>query len=188
LGPLVVSQLRPADILTVLRSVECRGRHESARRLRSTIGTVIRYAIATGRAEHDPTSVLRGALVTPVTKSRAAITDARGVGALLRAIDGFEGQPTTRAALRLSALLFPRPGELRVAEWKEFDLDSGVWVIPAPRTKMRRIVPPSRRRFERTPADQRKRNPCFSICAYNAAANIGKHIECRVAASRVRER
>ena len=92
---------------------------------------VFRYAIATGRAERDPSVDLRGALTTPTVKHRAAILDPNGIGALLRAIDGFDGQPTTRAALRLAPLVFVRPGELRHAEWREFDLETAEWVIPA---------------------------------------------------------
>jgi integrase len=133
-------------VLAALQKVERRGRHETARRLRSTIGSVFRYAVATARADNDPTFALRGALTTPVVKPRAAVTDPRAFGALLRAIDGFDGQPTTHAALKLMTLLFPRPGELRMAEWSEFDLDDAVWTIPATRTKMRRAhrVPLSR--------------------------------------------
>jgi integrase len=138
LGTLPVGSIKPIEILAVLRQVEARGRHETARRLRSTIGAVIRYAVATARAEADPTISLQGALTTPVVKSRAALTEPKAVGSLLRAIDGYDGQPTTHAALRLMALLFPRPGELRAAEWPEFDVDAAVWTIPAERTKMRR--------------------------------------------------
>lgn len=146
IGDRDIKEIVPADVLAALQKVERRGRHETARRLRSTIGSVFRYAVATARADNDPTFALRGALTTPVVKPRAAVTDPRAFGALLRAIDGFDGQPTTRAALKLMALLFPRPGELRMAEWAEFDLDAAVWTIPAIRTKMRRAhrVPLSR--------------------------------------------
>jgi integrase len=138
LGPLTMGAIRPMDVLGVLRPIEGKGLYETADRLRSTIGAVCRYAVATARADTDPTAPLRGALTTAVVKPRAAVTDAKAFGALLRAIDGFAGQATTRAALKLMALTFPRPGELRAAEWTEFDLDAGVWTIPAARTKMRR--------------------------------------------------
>lgn len=138
LGPMSVSAIRPIDVLAVLRTVERRGRYDLAHRLRSTIGAVCRYAVATARAQVDPTAPLQGALTTPIVKSRAAVTEPKAVGALLRAIDGFAGQVTTRTALKLMALLFPRPGELRAAEWPEFDLEAAVWTIPAARTKMRR--------------------------------------------------
>lgn len=138
LGDRIVSEIKPIEVLNVLREQEERGCFETARRLRSTIGSVIRYAIATVRAEADPTSALRGALTNPVVTHHAAITDPSQFGALLRAIDGFKGLPVTLAALQLMALLFPRPGDLRVAEWCEFDFDASVWTIPANRTKMRR--------------------------------------------------
>ena len=138
LGRRPIAAISSAEVLDVLRRVEARGRLESARRLRSTVGSVFRYAIATARAENDPTVALRGALVVPQVKHRPALTDPKALGALLRAIDEFDGQPTTRMALQLMALLFPRPGELRNAEWSEFDLDGCIWKIPAERTKMRR--------------------------------------------------
>lgn len=138
LGSKRVSEIKPIDVLTVLQEPEARGCYESARRLRSTIGAVCRYAIATARAENDPTIALRDALTKPTVTPRAAITDAKAFGALLRAIDGFDGLPTTVAALKLMPLLFPRPGELRTAEWSEFDWDTKVWTIPAAKTKMRR--------------------------------------------------
>lgn len=138
IGSRDIKEISAAEVLTVLRAVEQRGHHETARRLRSTIGSVFRYGVATARAENDPTFALRGALTTPMVKPRAAVTDPRAFGALLRTIDGFDGQPTTHAALKLMALLFPRPGELRMAEWSEFDFDVAVWTIPAARTKMRR--------------------------------------------------
>lgn len=122
----------------MLRSVEAGGTHETARRLRSTIGTIFRYAVATTRAENDPTFALKGALTTPTVRHRAAITDPTRLGAFLCSLDAFDGQPTTSAALRLLPILFPRPGALRAAEWSEFDLDAAVWTIPASRTKMRR--------------------------------------------------
>ena len=138
LGNRAITDLRAADVLVVLKAIEARGNHETAVRLRATIGAVFRYAIATARAETDPTQALHGALIRPQVTHRAAVTDAKGVGALLRAIEGCDGQPTTKAALELMAILFSRPGELRMAEWSEFDLDKAIWSIPAHRAKMRR--------------------------------------------------
>jgi integrase len=137
-GKRPITEITAPEVLAALRKVESKGLHETARRMRSSIGEVFRYAIATARATADPTFALRGALTVPKVKHRAAITDPKELGALLRAIDGFKGQPTTIAALNLMALLFPRPGELRLAEWKEFDLANALWTIPATRTKMRR--------------------------------------------------
>jgi integrase len=138
LGKRPISEISAAEILAVLRKVEKRGRLETAKRLRSVIGQVFRYAIAAGKVANDPTVALRGALAAPKPTSRAAITNAKALGGLLRAIDAYEGQPGTRAALQLMALLFQRPGELRFAEWTEFDLEEAVWTIPAKRMKMRR--------------------------------------------------
>lgn len=138
IGDRPVSEVTAAEVLSALRKVEGKGRLETAKRLRAVIGEVFRYAIATARAENDPTFALRGALSAPVVKHRAAITDPVQLGGLMRAIEGFQGQPSTNAALKLMAYLFPRPGELRMAEWREFDLEKAVWTIPAARAKMRR--------------------------------------------------
>ncbi|HYC95622.1 MAG TPA: integrase arm-type DNA-binding domain-containing protein, partial [Sphingomicrobium sp.] len=138
LGDRKISTIKTLELLAVLRSVEGRGRHESARRLRSVCGRVFRYAIATGRAEHDLTANLRDALTTPRVKHLAAITNSQQVGPLLRAIDGFDGHGVTRAALQLAPHVFVRPGELRHAEWTEIDLKGAVWSIPAAKMKMRR--------------------------------------------------
>jgi integrase len=137
-GDRPIAQITALELLALLREIEGRGLYETAKRLRSTCGMVFRYAIATGRAERDPSLDLRGALTTHQVNHRSAIVDPASIGALLRAIDGFDGQPTTHAALRLAAYVFVRPGELRHAEWKEFDLDSAVWRISAEKTKMRR--------------------------------------------------
>ncbi|MCX7312465.1 MAG: tyrosine-type recombinase/integrase [Alphaproteobacteria bacterium] len=138
IGARPIAKITALEILDFLRKIEARQKYETARRLRSTCGMVFRYAIATGRAQRDPTLDLRGALTAPKVKHRAAIIDPIEIGALLRAIEGFEGQATTRAALRLAPLLFVRPGELRHAEWTEFDFEGAVWTIPADKMKMRR--------------------------------------------------
>jgi integrase len=133
-----VADIKAPEILDSLRKIEKRGRHETATRVRSTVGAVFRYAIATGRAERDPSADLRGALVTPTVTHRAAIVEPNAVGALLRAIDGFDGQLTTRYALQLAPLVFVRPGELRKAEWSEFFISDAEWRIPGSKMKMRR--------------------------------------------------
>lgn len=138
LGNRPIAEITAVEILVPLRRVEARGKHETARRLRSFIGQVFRYAIATARAENDPTYGLRGALTAPKVTHRAAFINWDGFAGLLRAIDAYDGATDTRAALKLLALLYPRPGELRQAEWTEFDLAKGVWTIPATRAKMRR--------------------------------------------------
>ncbi|MGA7385563.1 MAG: integrase arm-type DNA-binding domain-containing protein [Methylocella sp.] len=138
LGPRPIAEITALEVLAVLRQVEVGGRFESARRLRAIVGQAFRFAVATGRAMSDPTSALRGALTAPAVQHRAAIVEPIPFGALLRAIDGYDGTPEVRLALRLLALTFTRPGELRFATWNEFDLDKAVWTIPANRTKRRR--------------------------------------------------
>jgi integrase len=138
IGARPIKEISAPDILAVLRTVESRGKHESARRLRSTIGEVFRYAVATGRADSDPTGALKGAIASPVEKHRAAIIERKAFGALLRAVVAYQGSPETTAALELLALTFVRPGEQRSAEWTEFDLDGALWTVPADKMKMRR--------------------------------------------------
>jgi len=143
IGRTPIDQLEPPDVLKALRRIEAEGKHETAHRMRQRIGQVCRYAIATGRATRDPTGDLRDALSPVPRKNRAAITDPDGLSVLLSAIEGYDGQPATRAALQLLALTFVRPGELRHAEWSEFDLEQALWRVPAGRMKMKRehLVP-----------------------------------------------
>jgi integrase len=151
-GDRPIAKITAPEVLSVLRRVEARGRYETARRLRSTCGTIFRYAIAiaTGRAERDPSADLRGALTSPKVNHRATIVDPVGIGALLRAIYGYDGLAITKAALRLAPLVFVRPGELRHAEWAEFDLAAAEWRIPSAKMKMRRAhrVPLSRQALD----------------------------------------
>lgn len=137
-GDRPIGEIIAPELLHALRKFEQRERYESARRLRTVAGMVFRYAIATGRATRDVSLDLRGALTTPKVRHRPAITEPKKVGGLLRAIDGYTGHPTTRMALQLSALLFVRPGEIRHARWREFDLGVAVWNIPAETMKMDR--------------------------------------------------
>jgi integrase len=138
LGARPIRAIEAPEVLQVLRRVEARDRLETARRLRSIIGSVFRFAIATGRASSDPTAALRGALIAPRVRPRAAIIDPPGLGELLRAIDGHNGMPEVHGGLQLLALTFVRPGELRGALWAEIDFDRAVWTIPGARMKMRR--------------------------------------------------
>jgi integrase len=138
LGARPVKDINASDVLAVLRTVESRGKHESAVRLRAMIGQVFRYAVATGRADSDPTGALKGAIATPAENHRAAIIEPKAFGALLRSVADYQGSPETNAGVQLLALTFVRPGELRSAEWSEFDLDGALWSIPAGKMKMRR--------------------------------------------------
>jgi integrase len=146
IGQRPIADIEAFELLSAIKKVEATGRLETAKRLLAFTSRVFRYAVATTRAKHDVAAALRGALIAPKVKHHAAIIDPVGVGALLRAIDGFAGQPVTVWALRLAPHVFVRPGELRQAEWQEFDLDAGVWRIPAGRMKMNRehVVPLSR--------------------------------------------
>jgi integrase len=150
LGTRPISDITPPELLKVLRRIEDRGAVESAHRVKNYCSQIFRYAIATGRAERDASSDLRGALTSPVKQHRAAITDPMAVGGLLRAIDGYQGSFVTKCALRLAPQLFVRPGELRQAEWVEFNLDNAEWNIPAGRMKMREahLVPLSSQSVE----------------------------------------
>lgn len=137
-GDQPIRDITAAEILVPLRKVEAVGNYETARRLRAVIGQVFRYAISTARADNDPTFGLRGALITPKVRHMAAVTDRSEFAGLVRAVWAYQGGIETQIALKLMALLYPRPGELRLASWEEFDLQKRTWTIPAPRMKMRR--------------------------------------------------
>jgi integrase len=138
LGKRPVTSITAHELLIMLRKMESKGRYETAKTLRSTCSQIFRYAIATARAERDVAADLRGALIAHKPVHRAAITTPKETGDLLRAIESFEGFGTTRIALNFLAHVFVRPGELRFAEWKDFDFDKALWTIPAHKTKMRR--------------------------------------------------
>ena len=150
IGSRPVSELTAPDFLRVARRIEERGAIESAHRIMQNCGQVMRYAIATGRADRNPVADLRGALAPPVERHHAAITDPKQLGGLLRAIDDYAGDAVTRAAMRLAPLVFVRPGELRHAEWSEIDLEKAEWNIPAHKMKMREphLVPLSSQALE----------------------------------------
>lgn len=143
LGRTHVAEIEAPDVLTVVRRIEERGSVETAHRALRDISSIFRYGIATARLTRNPAGDLRGAL-QPVRKSHfPAITDPVEAGKLLRAIEGYRGDHVTRCALRLAPLVFVRPGELRGAEWSEFDLAAGEWRIPGTKMKGRadHIVP-----------------------------------------------
>ena len=133
-----VADITPAELLELLKRVERSGRRETARRLRSTISGVFRLAILTMRATNDPTFALKGVLLRPQVQHRAAITDEKKFGGLLRSLDEFDGWPTLKAAMLFTALTCARPGEVRGARRAEIDLNTAIWRIPEGRTKMRR--------------------------------------------------
>ena len=146
IGSRPIGSITAPVLLDVLRRIEARCAHETAHRALQASSQVFRFAIVTGRGERDPAADLRGAL-TPVKVTHfPAITDPKAIGDLLRAIEGYQGSFITRCALQLAPRLMVRPGELRAAEWAEFDIDAAEWRIPGPRMKMRQehLVPLSR--------------------------------------------
>ncbi len=136
IGAMPINRIKPRDVLAVLRKIEARGAMDTARRVCQTVGQVFRFAVAAGLTERDVTPDLRGALTVPKTQSHAAITEPVALGALLRAIDGYNGHPCTVVALKLTPWLLVRPGELRHMEWQEVDLAGAEWRIPADKMKM----------------------------------------------------
>ena len=145
LGTRPIALIDAPELLAVLRKIESRGAHETRMRAQQRAGAVFRYAVVTGRAQRDPSADLRGAFTPPRVTHYAALSQ-RELPALLEKINAYDGEPTTRLALRLLMLTFVRTGELRAAEWSEFDTEAAEWRIPAERMKMREphVVPLSR--------------------------------------------
>ena len=135
LGSKPVAAITAQEVLGALRRIEARGRHETAHRVRALAGRVLRYAVATGRAQHDVAADLKDALAPVKSRNFASVIDPVRVGELMRAIDGYAGHPVTALALKLAPLVFVRPGELRAAEWSEFELVNAEWRIPGARMK-----------------------------------------------------
>jgi len=145
-----IAQIKAPELLGVLRRLESRGILHTAHIIRGICGQIFRYAVATGRAERDPSADLRGALPPVKTINRAAITDPVKVGQLLRAIDSYRGSFVVQSALKFAPLTFVRPGELRHAEWSEIDFEKAEWNIPAHKMKMKQphLVPLSKQAIE----------------------------------------
>ena len=131
IGNRPINEIEPFEVLAPLKRLEATGKHETAKKCRSFAGRVFRYGVATTRCKSDPTSMLKGALVTPRATHYAAILEPTELGGLLRAIDDFTGYIVTKLALQIAPHVFVRPGELRHAEWHEIDLVDGVWKIPS---------------------------------------------------------
>lgn len=141
IGGKPIAEITAPVLLTVLRRIESRGALDTAHRAQQNCGQVFRYAVATGRAERDPSADLRGALPPARHENFASITDPDKVGELLRAIDGFKGTFVVKCALLLAPLLFVRPGELRKALWADIDLDKAEWRYFVTKTKTEHSVP-----------------------------------------------
>jgi hypothetical protein len=140
-GTRPVSDVTAPELLKVLRRIEGRGALDTAHRALQNCGQVFRYAVATGKAERDPTGDLRGALPPAKHEHFASITEPKSVGALLRAIDAFRGTFVVQSALRLAPMLFVRPGDLRQAVWMAFDLEKGEWSYVSRKKNKQHIVP-----------------------------------------------
>lgn len=148
IGTRPVNEVTGPELVDIARRIENRGAVETAHRVIGRCGEVILYAIATGRAENDPTPAAKKALRPVVVKHMAAITEPEKVGELLRVIYGYRGTLVVNSALKLAPLLFVRPGELRQAEWKDFDLDKAQWCFTASKTAQNHLVPLSRQALE----------------------------------------
>ncbi|MBN3758572.1 integrase arm-type DNA-binding domain-containing protein [Paraburkholderia azotifigens] len=144
LGARPIAEIRPVELLAVLRRVEARGALDTAHRVHQNCGQVFRYAVATGRAERDPSADLRGALPPARHTHFASMTEPEDVAALLRALDGFKGTFVVQCALKLAPLMFVRPGELRTARWVDIDLDKAQWRYSVTKTRIDHLVPLSR--------------------------------------------
>lgn len=150
IGALPIANITAPEVLALLRAIEQRGTVDMAHRIQQHCGAIFRYAIATGRATADPVPSLKGALSTVKQEHYAALTDPVEYAGLLRAIDEYRGEVTTKAAMQLLALTFQRTKEVRFSEWAQFDMDAALWRIPAEIMKMREahIVPLSKQAID----------------------------------------
>lgn len=148
IGRKPIAEIKAPEVLQTVRRIESRGAVETAHRALQNIGQIFRYATATGRTDADPTGALRGALKPYRSEHFAAVTETPGVGALVQAIDDYQGGLITKCALRLAPLVFVRPGELRHAQWVDIDLEAAEWRFVVSKTKTEHIVPLSRQAVE----------------------------------------
>ena len=148
IGGKSVATVTTTQVLALVRRLEERGALETAHRTLRNCGQVFRYAVATGRATHDPSVVLRGALPPVKGGHFATLTDPKKIGPLLKVLDGYEGSLIVRCALQLAPLVFVRPGELRRAEWSDIDLETAEWRFTVTKTDTQHLVPLSRQAAE----------------------------------------
>lgn len=150
LGKMQLNDIEPRDILSMVRKAEAQGHIETAHRLRSISSQIFQHAMAEGLVKHDPAASVMRAMKPLNVQHMPSITEPTKIGALLRAIDGYDGTAIVKFALQLAPHVFLRPGELRFAEWNELDLENHMWTIPAHRTKLRRdhLVPLSTQSLE----------------------------------------
>jgi len=148
IGDKQIAKVTAPELLSLIQRIEKRGAIETAHRALGNCGQVFRYAIATGRAERDLSSDLRGALPPAKGEHFAAITEPKQVAEILRAIDGYEGSLIVRCALRLAPLVFVRPGELRKAQWENINFDKAEWRYMVTKTNTQHIVPLAQQAIE----------------------------------------
>ncbi|MEK6805127.1 MAG: integrase arm-type DNA-binding domain-containing protein [Pseudomonadota bacterium] len=141
IGTRPLAEIDPTEVLACIKKVEARSAHETAHRLLTNCSQVFRYGVAHGIVKSDPTRDLIGALKPVEHAHLAAITDKDGVTQLMRAIDSFRGTAVVTAALKLTPLLFQRPGEVRRMQWNEVDLGAAEWRYFVTKTKSDHIVP-----------------------------------------------
>jgi integrase len=166
IGRYPTAEVTPADLLDALRKIEWTGALETASRTREFAERVFRYAVVTARAERDVAADLGGALTSPVVKGLPAVTDPKRVGEILRAVDGYQGQPSTMLAMKLAPLVFQRPGEVAGMRWDELNLDAATWRVPAGRKKERRDhIVPFRRRPSKSSSRRRQSRPAVRSCS-----------------------
>jgi integrase len=150
IGARPIAEITPRELRETLRPIADSGKLETASKTKTTAGQVFQWALLEEKVESNPVASLRGLFASPTPTHRAALTDPVRIGELLRAIDGYTGRLTTLTALKLAPLVFVRPGELRKAEWSEFDLEGAIWRIPGHRMKMKapHLVPLSTQAIE----------------------------------------
>jgi len=141
LGNMPVSDIVPSDVLAVVRRVEARGAVETAHRVLSICGQIMRFAVASGVATHDVSQDLKGALTTRKKRHLSAAVTPQEAAAIIKAIHGYQGTQVVRSALKLAPLTFVRPGELRQAKWSDINLDTASWTFKASKTGTDHIVP-----------------------------------------------
>ena len=143
IGSMPLNEIQATDMLKALKRIEAKGQYETTKKCRSFASRVFRYGVATMRCDNDPTSVLKGALISPRPKHHAAILDPYKLGSFMRTVEIYGGALSTQYTLLVLPHVFTRPGELRLAKWPEIDLENAIWRIPAERMKQRRphIVP-----------------------------------------------
>lgn len=136
-----IAEIKPPELLAVIKRIKERGVLETAHRAMGNCGQVFRYGVQTGKCERDITYDLRGALPQPIRGHMASLTEPKDVKRLLQSFEAFTGSYPVLCALRLSALWFVRPSELRLARWADFDIDDAEWRFVVSKTKTPHIVP-----------------------------------------------